>query len=185
MKKQDLKTIKLKGRDIEGYFLDNEGNLYSQWVKGSRSDLGQKRKGETKRLKGMKHKNGYVSFNFRGQFGNRYIHELMLETFKGERPAGLYGLHKNDNKTDNRLGNLYWGTPKENMADAKKNGRRNDCRGVDKPFCKLSEEAVVEIYKTPKKRGYLVGLREKFGVSFQTIYDIRKGVYWKHITNNL
>jgi hypothetical protein len=32
-------------------------------------------------------------------------------------------LHRNDEKSDNKLDNLYWGTPKQNAIDAIKNGR--------------------------------------------------------------
>lgn len=52
------------------------------------------------------------------------IHVLVLETFVGPRPAGLYGLHGDDNKTNGRLSNLRWGTQSENISDAWVNTRR-------------------------------------------------------------
>ena len=57
--------------------------------------------------------------------GKRYevcIGVLVLTTFVGPRPQGMLGLHRDDNPTNNRLSNLYWGTGKENSADALKNG---------------------------------------------------------------
>lgn len=50
------------------------------------------------------------------------VHRLMLITFKGPCPPGRMGLHSNDVKADNRLSNLYWGTPQQNFDDRKKNG---------------------------------------------------------------
>jgi len=179
-----LKTIKLQGKEFEGYFLDELGNIYSEIAQGSRLDLGKLKKRGIRKLKCMKSKAGYLQINLRRR-NTKYLHELMLETFIGPRPKGFYALHRDDNKTNNRIDNLYWGTPKENMADMTRNGKRNDCKGINKPACKLSERAVVEIYSTPKHPGYLVGLKKKFRVSFQTIYDIRNSVFWKHITSNL
>lgn len=51
------------------------------------------------------------------------VHNLILEAFVGPRPSGMYGRHLNDIKTDNRLENLAWGTPKQNSADSLANGR--------------------------------------------------------------
>ena len=50
------------------------------------------------------------------------VHWLVLEAFVGPRPQGYYGCHKNDVRKDNRLENLYWGTPKENSRDTLQNG---------------------------------------------------------------
>ena len=52
----------------------------------------------------------------------KYI--VILETFVGKKPHPKYECcHKNDNRDDNRVENLYWGTHAQNMADAGRNGR--------------------------------------------------------------
>lgn len=53
----------------------------------------------------------------------RSVHVLVLENFVGDRPAGMQGLHKDDDTHNNVLENLYWGTPSENGKDAVGNGR--------------------------------------------------------------
>ena len=54
----------------------------------------------------------------------RYLHDLVLTAFVGPRPAGAVARHLNDNRTDNRIENLAWGTRSENQHDAFRNGRR-------------------------------------------------------------
>ena len=51
------------------------------------------------------------------------VHVLVLETFIG--PAdGHCACHKNDEKADNRLVNLYWGTRADNTRDMWRNKKR-------------------------------------------------------------
>lgn len=63
----------------------------------------------------------------------RRVHRLVLEAFVGPCPPGLQGLHENDVPSDNRLSNLYWGTPGQNMRDRVRNGvhhysKRTHCK---------------------------------------------------------
>lgn len=52
------------------------------------------------------------------------IARLMLLTYVGPPPKDRpWALHRNDVRADNKLSNLYWGTPQDNMADAIRNGR--------------------------------------------------------------
>lgn len=78
-------------------------------------------------LKPIVHKNGYHYiglYNGGSQPKMRRIHSLVLEAFVGPRPEGTHACHRDDDKDNNALANLYWGTPSENMADAYANGRR-------------------------------------------------------------
>lgn len=50
------------------------------------------------------------------------VHLLVLEAFVNKPPFKAKGLHRNDIKIDNRLINLYWGTPKDNDNDRILNG---------------------------------------------------------------
>jgi HNH endonuclease/NUMOD4 motif-containing protein len=71
-------------------------------------------------LKGCTEKIGYIVHRIKRR--NIRAHVLVLTAFSGYCPDGLYGLHKNDNKGDNRLSNLYWGTQSSNMKDRYNNG---------------------------------------------------------------
>jgi hypothetical protein len=50
------------------------------------------------------------------------VHRLVLAAFVGPCPDGMYGLHWNDDRTDNRLANLRYGSLSDNMLDRKRNG---------------------------------------------------------------
>ena len=55
---------------------------------------------------------------------DRGVHQLLLLAFVGPPPEGKpFACHKNDIPDDNRLENLYWGSPGDNIADLIRNGR--------------------------------------------------------------
>ena len=56
------------------------------------------------------------------------VHRLVLEAFVGPAPDGMDGCHRDDDKDNNTLDNLYWGTRAENMADQVRNGRHHLAR---------------------------------------------------------
>lgn len=51
------------------------------------------------------------------------LHRQMCIAFHGEPAPGMVARHLNDDKLDNRISNLAWGTRKENGQDAVRNGR--------------------------------------------------------------
>ena len=53
-----------------------------------------------------------------------YVHDLVLRTFVGPRPAGQQAAHGNGDRGDNALGNLRWATGSENEADKDRHGTR-------------------------------------------------------------
>lgn len=65
---------------------------------------------------------GRVSQHGRGPSIACYIHTLVLEAFVGPRPEGAVARHGKGGARDNRVSNLCWGTPAENVADAVNDG---------------------------------------------------------------
>lgn len=50
------------------------------------------------------------------------VHRLVLLAFAGPCPEGMEACHANDERRDNRLGNLRWDTKRANCADRTRNG---------------------------------------------------------------
>jgi len=57
---------------------------------------------------------------------------LVLEAFVGPRPDGHHACHRDDDKTNDTLANLYWGTPPQNGQDQVRNGKHY---GASKTEC--------------------------------------------------
>lgn len=72
-----------------------------------------------------------------GRGTRRYVHILVLEAFVGLRPPGLMGLHEDDDKLNNRVGNLRWGDRSDNQLDMVRNGRHH---WANKVFCPRGHE---------------------------------------------
>lgn len=78
------------------------------------------------------------------------VHHLVLEAFIGPRPAGLiYGCHRDDDPTNNRPSNLYWGTPSQNSADCIRNGSHSEAR---KTHCHAGHEFTDENTKISARK---------------------------------
>lgn len=70
-------------------------------------------------------KNGYlmVGLNKAGKCFFYYLHRIVAETFLANPEGYPVVRHLNDQKTDNVLENLAWGTHSDNREDAKRNKR--------------------------------------------------------------
>ncbi len=111
------------------------------------------------------------------------VHRLVAEAFIPKDRKRKIINHKNGIKTDNRVENLEWCTMKENSQHAIKMGLMNPPKGEDNKASKLTENEVIEIKKLLND-GVLSQYRiaKNFGVHKVTIFDIKYGNTWKHIS---
>src|SRR3954468_7505820 len=148
---------------------------------------------------------GYVAVGLtRGTHASlkfRFVHQLVARAFIGDPPNGVSGVnHINGVKTDNRLENLEWSTPRANSAHAvamgliRKGGypqRRpsgNDhharkhpealARGEQSGNAKLTDDGVRDILTSPLSG---VALAQKHGVSRSLISQVRRRIIWQHV----
>jgi len=99
-------------QDYEDYKIDGNGNVYSY------------KKNVVKKMIPQKATAGYyyVTLCKNGTRKNRFIHRLMAQAFIENPENKLEVNHKNGKKLDNRLCNLEWVTPSENIKHAIKLG---------------------------------------------------------------
>lgn len=72
----------------------------------------------------------------------RLVHRLAAEAFLGPAPEGKPNvLHWDDDKTNNRVGNLRWGSQSDNIQDTIRNGNHKE---VNKTHCKRGHKFTEE-----------------------------------------
>ncbi len=97
------------------------------------------------------------------------VHHLTLTAFVGSRPDGLLGLHRDGDRANGSLGNLYWGTHSDNVKDSIHHGtfrtpfttasRRNRPK-------RFTQEEVGEMVSMKETGSTLREIAEKYGLSF-------------------
>lgn len=155
----------------EGYFVDSDGNVYSQWV--NRGKHGTVKGCALKLLKTSKISSGHKTIRFTRKGNVELVHRLVYSVFNGAIPDGLLICHKDGNPANNRLDNLYAGSQSQNMKDTVRHGTCS--------FLKLSEEQVKEIISL-KDKMMVKDIAYKFGVKRQTVTSILRGQSWSHLT---
>ena len=133
-----------------------------------------------------------VYFNKKGKQKFFKVQILVLEAFIGPKPENTECCHYNDDKYNNRLENLYWGTRSQNMKDATRNGRKlgfaktgaPEQRGELNQISKLTNWAVKSIRKRLRSgKSTIQQLSTRFGTSRESIREAAIGITWTHITD--
>lgn len=148
-----------KHGELTGYFVGRCGNVWSA---------------KTKQMLSLRIKHGYPCVVMRiaapthGAAGRRLyrVHRLVGKAFLPNPEGHPLLRHLNDVKTDNRVENLKWGTHRENMADAVRNGRFLGRAGLGAMF-PLSEGFVM--WQRHKDGETLKTIGESYGVSHTTV----------------
>ncbi len=165
-----------------GYRVSDLGNVETRRVRGggtfgrmaeSWKPLAACVNGEGRRL--------VIIRNLYGKMRTAHLSVLVLEAFVGLRPDGRFACHKDDNRLNDVLSNLYWGTRQDNANDSAKNGRQ--IRGSQ---CSRHSDLTEEAVKTIKEElasgmsGSVVA--RQHGVSKNIVSRIKCGHTWRHVT---
>lgn len=120
--------------------------------------------------------NGYPAVNLSrdGKTKMRPVHTMVLEAFVGPRPSEVHeGCHGDGDPKNNALGNLRWGTKRENKADAFMHGTA--LHGEKCGQAKLTVAVVMAIKASTLGAALLA---TQYGVCKQTIRRARNGRNW-------
>ena len=107
-----------------------------------------------------------------------YIHRLVAKAFIENPFVKEEVNHKNGIKTDNRVENLEWVSPNENVNHAYKTGLRKATIGTKNPMSILTENDVKSIRSSKSAN---TELAIKYNVNRRTISAVRNYVNWSHI----
>jgi hypothetical protein len=101
------------------------------------------------------------------------VHQLVMAAFVGPCPPRMQVNHKDDNKQNNCLANLTYGTSSEN--------RRQACaKRKAFPPTRL-KEADIRAIRQLQGQVRVVEIAERFGVNRKTIYGILRRENWAHV----
>ncbi len=121
-----------------------------------------------------------VTLYYNGKGKQFQLHRMVLTAFRGSSPTDKnHGMHLDDNKTNNRLDNLSWGSQNENMALMVLHGRSNRNENVN--TAKLTKDQVKEIRLKYKEGATQVTLASLYCVRQTTISKIVRRQYWKNV----
>ncbi len=161
-----------------GYAVDSLGRVWSCWIWG-RPYVGS----NWRVLKDAPHRDGYRKIGLcrDGKQQTRAVHIVVLEAFVGDCPAGMESRHFPDNnRANNCIENLAWGTHEQNCADKAACG--TDGIGERHPMAKITATDVLAMRKRRKRTGESYSkIGQRFGLSWSATRAAIVGDNWKHI----
>ena len=168
------KEVWLPVPEYEGlYDVSNLGRIRSY------HNFGYELKREPRIITPSKERYGYLQITLckQGKHKQTKIHLIVANAFMSPNPGGHQIDHKNGIKTDNRVSNLEWVTPKENTIRSVKLGLKP--RGERHGNHKLTRAEVEKIRELYKGGGYTHReLGKMFGISHSVAGKIIRKEMW-------
>ena len=128
--------------------------------------------------RGRRNGRGYGNISIKGRTTNAHRAAYML--FVGPVPKGMNVCHTCDNRICVNPNHLFIGTQHDNMQDAKRKGRTT--LGEKNGRAKLTDSDVRVIVRRIDIGHSQCAIAQDFGVTYQTIGNIQRGVRWSHVT---
>ena len=132
------KSLKDNIPGYPGYHISKRGKIYSRWDVNGKGILSKRYHLKQPHLN---KKGRYIIGLSQPGIGTTkwLIHRLVALVYL-PNPEGLpYVCHKDNVPTNNSVNNLYWGTQKDNMSQASKEGRMIQAKGKDSVHYKGTE----------------------------------------------
>ena len=106
-------------------------------------------------------------------------HRASFMAFNGDIDGTTHVLHKCDTPSCVNPSHLFPGSHRMNIDDKVRKGRCSRLAGETHPNAKLSRDSVLAIFGSRDKSG---SLAKRYGVQRGTVWKIRAGKKWTHIT---
>ena len=132
------KSLKDNIPGYPGYHISKRGKIYSRWDVNGKGILSKRYHLKQPHLN---KKGRYIIGLSQPGLGTTkwLVHRLVALVYL-PNPEGLpYVCHKDNVPTNNSVNNLYWGTQKDNMSQASKEGRMIQAKGKDSVHYKGTE----------------------------------------------
>lgn len=145
------------------------------------SNLGRIRRRSTRAFMKPHVDHGYLRVTLRADGRSRMVrvHRAMLLAFHPDTYfPGALARHLDDNRTNNILSNLAWGTTQDNANDALRNSRVS--QGERHPRHKLSEADVSRMLSMRRSGARIREVATAFSMSYGRTKTILSGRGWLH-----
>lgn len=149
-------------------------------------------KGEEEFLVKPSFVNGYQNLNVlqkKGKRTSRYIHKLVAQHFL-EQGDGIYVIHLNYHKKDNRVTNLKWVTKKEkenhqfSNPEFKARAHQKTGRVTNAKLTETRVKLIKRKLNNPNRKTRLKMIAKQFGISEMQLHRIKTGENWGYVTEN-
>lgn len=132
------KSLKDNIPGYPGYHISKRGKIYSRWDVNGKGILSKRYHLKQPHLN---KKGRYIIGLSQPGIGTTkwLVHRLVALVYLLNPEGLLYVCHKDNVPTNNSVNNLYWGTQKDNMSQASKEGRMIQAKGKDSVHYKGTE----------------------------------------------
>ena len=161
--------MKKQIKGFEDYYVDTEGRVWTN------------KSGEMKERKPKKTKKGYLQIGLwkNNKQKTAKVHRLVAMTFLDNPENYEQVNHKNGIKTDNRLENLEWCSPSQNIEHALTEHLFS--KGSKHYKSVFTEQDVLDIIKRLEKGERQIDIAREYKVSRSAIWGIKYKINWKHL----
>ncbi len=151
----------------DGYFVRTDGTVWSM------------KRGTLRQRTPQRNRKGYLKVGLNYLPGKQKfvsVHHCVLWAFRGPCPEGLQARHLDDNKENNTLENLVWGTVQENNVDKRRNGRI--AYGERMGNAVLTAEIVAKARLRAHAGEHFSIIANEIGVGAPVVSDAIRGINW-------
>ncbi len=172
--------------DFPGYYAKRDGTIWSTiWgrSRGNSTDFFEPRQLRPIVAHGIGYT--FVWLKQNGVLQKCNIHRLILFTFRGPPQTGQQSRHLDRDRTNSRLSNLRWGTPRENSEDKRRHGTsgrgipNRGVRGDRHGMAKLTRAQASAILARSAAGEFRRELAKEYRVGYATICGIISRRSWK------